>query len=219
MKDLLKTMLVLALFFASTFILLKLAGVLSLESIENGLQAIAHADPIVIALLIIGLLFADLLIAVPTLTICLFAGYFLGWLPGAIAISLGFYCAGISGYLISRRYGWPLIRKIYKAEERLEAMYEAFSRFGPTVLILCRAVPILPEVSSCMAGATGMPILRYLLLFSIGSIPYALLASYAGSISTIEDPKPAVMAAFVISLCLWLAWYVFMRRMNQAPST
>ena len=207
MKDLLKTMLVLALVFASTFIMLNISGILTVDSIEKMLQNLGNADPLVISVVVIGLLFADLMIAVPTLTIAVLAGYFLGWIPGFISVSLGFYCAGITGYSISRRYGWNLIRRIYQDEKRLNGMYEAFARLGPFVLIFCRATPILPEVSSCMAGATHMPFSRYLLLYSLGSLPYALLATYAGSISSLDNPSPAIITALGLSLLLWFVWY------------
>lgn len=216
MKDLFKTMFFLALIFASTFILLKSSGIISVEAINNFLQTMQASDRALIALVIIGLLFADLFIAVPTLTIGLFAGYFLGWIPGAMAVVAGFYSAGVTGYLVSRRYGWGLLQRIYRDERRLIDIKASFNRFGPMVLILCRAVPILPEISSCMAGATRMTFARYLLLYSIGSIPYALLASYAGSISTAEDPMPAIVTAIAISLVLWLAWYILTKKINTA---
>lgn len=207
MKDLLKTMFVLALLFASTFIMLNITGVLTIDSIQEGLQGIGTADPMIIAIVIIGLLLADLLIAVPTLTIAIFAGYFLGWMPGFVVVVLGFCSAGIASYSISRRYGWRLIRRIYQDEQRLNEIYDAFNRLGPLILVLCRAIPILPEVSSCMSGATKMPFSRYILFYSIGSIPYALLATYAGSISTLDNPAPAIIIALALSLLLWSSWY------------
>ena len=214
MKDLFKTMLFLALIFASTFIILKITGIISTDSIKDFLQTLQASDHVFIAMIIVGLLFADLFIAVPTLTISLLAGYFLGWIPGVIAVALGFYSAGVTGYLISRRYGEGVLKRIYRDEERLHDIQDAFNRFGPMVLILCRAMPILPEVSSCMAGATRMHFTRYLMLYSIGSIPYAILATYAGSVSTLEDPRPAIITAIAISLVLWFVWYVFTKHIK-----
>lgn len=218
MKDLLKTMLFLALLFACTFIILKITGIISIESIKDFLISLHTSYRALIATVIIALLFADLFIAVPTLTISLLAGYFLGWIPGVVAVALGFYSAGITGYLISRRFGWGLLERIYRDEARLYDIQNAFTRLGPIMLILCRATPILPEVSSCMAGATRMPFPRYLLLYSIGSIPYAFLVTYAGSISTLENPGPAIVTAFTISLVLWFSLYVFTRQTNKADT-
>jgi len=219
MKDLLKTMLVLALLFASTFIMLNITGVLTIDSIQQALQGMGTADPMMIAIVIIGLLLADLLIAVPTMTIAIFAGYYLGWMPGFVVVVLGFYSAGIAGYSISRRYGWRLIRHIYQDEQRLNEIYDAFNRLGPLILVLCRAIPILPEVSSCMSGATKMPFVSYLLFYSIGSIPYALLVTYAGSISTLDNPVPAIITALSLSLLLWLTWYiVVVKKQNDRMS-
>lgn len=208
MKDLIKTMLALFLIFASTFIMLNVTGILTTDAIQQILHDMRASSPIIITVVIAGLLFADLFIAVPTLTIAIVAGYLLGWMPGFFAVALGFYSAGIAGYTISRYYGRRLIRYIYRDENRLNEMHESFCRLGPLFLILCRAIPILPEVSSCMAGATKMPFVRYLLLYSIGSVPYAMLATYAGSISSLENPAPAIVAAISLSVFLWLTWYI-----------
>ena len=78
MKPLLKIMLILALAFASTFIIFKSTGLITVEKIELWLEMAKNADPIWVALIVAGLLFADLFIAVPTLTTMILGGFFLG---------------------------------------------------------------------------------------------------------------------------------------------
>jgi uncharacterized membrane protein YdjX (TVP38/TMEM64 family) len=72
-------------------------------------------------------------------------------------------------------------------------------------------MPILPEVTACLAGMTGMPFTKFLLAWSLSSVPYVLIASYAGSISSIDNPKPAILAALVLSAAFWLAWFIYHR--------
>ncbi len=95
-------------------------------------------------------------------------------------------------------------------------MRQIFSLYGPAMLIVCRAMPILPEVSCCMAGATRMPFLKFFAMYSLGTIPYALITTYAGSISTLGQPTPAIMTAIIISLILWLAWYILGKRIHSS---
>lgn len=207
MKNLIKSMLVLAAFFACTFIIIKSTGILTLEDIQLWLERAKEINPLYLALIVIALLFADLFIAIPTMTVTLMAGYFLGWSMGASAAIAGFFAAGLSGYVISRLLGWRLLKWIYKDEEKLQEMHDAFSSRASVVLVCCRALPILPEVSCCMAGATKMNFMRFLVMFSLGTIPYALIVSYAGSISSLEKPTPAILTAIVLSTLLWFIWY------------
>jgi len=214
MKDLIKVMFILALFFASTFLIIKLTGVITVDGIKELLYESKHQHQIYIILIVSALLFADLFIAIPTMTVTILAGYFLGWPLAIIACLIGFYLAGISGYLISRVYGYRLLEYIYKDRQRLNEMHDIYSRFGGVVLVICRAMPILPEVSCCMAGATKMNFGRFIIAYSLGTIPYVLVITYAGSISSLEKPTPAIMAGISVSLVLWLSWYLLSKKMS-----
>lgn len=215
MKDLAKIMLVLALVFAITFVIIKTTGLLTIDGIKQALEHAQQIHPAYIILIVVGLLFFDLFIAVPTMTVSILAGYFLGWSMGAAASLTGFYLAGITGYAISRVYGYRLLNHIYKDQQRLDDIHKNFSEYGPVILIICRAMPILPEVSCCMAGATRMSFYKFLAMYSLGTIPYALLITYAGSISSLEKPTPAILGAIGISLVLWLSWFVLGQKMQS----
>lgn len=77
MKSMLKIMLVLALLFASTFILLNATGVITLERIQHSLDLAKEVSPLLTGAVVTILLFADLFVAMPTLTIMLLSGFFL----------------------------------------------------------------------------------------------------------------------------------------------
>ncbi|MCH6258925.1 VTT domain-containing protein [Puniceicoccaceae bacterium K14] len=115
--------------------------------------------------------------------------------------------AGIGGYSLSQRFGMGMLRWICRDEKKLEESVSLFAKRGPILLLLCRASPILPEVSSCLAGATKMKFIRFLLFFGLATIPYAFAAARAGSISSLDDPSPAIFTAVGISLMLWLIWW------------
>lgn len=215
MKDLAKIMLVLALIFASTFIIIKTTGLITIDGIKQALEHAQQVQPAYIILIVIGLLFSDLFIAVPTMTVSILAGYFLGWPLGATASLIGFYLAGITGYAISRVYGYRLLNYIYKDQQRLDDIHKSFSEYGPVILIICRAMPILPEVSCCMAGATRMSFIKFLVMYSLGTVPYALIITYAGSTSSLEKPTPAILGAIGVSLVLWLSWFILGQRMQS----
>lgn len=204
-------MLALALVFASTFLILKVTDVITIEKIKLWLETAKNASPIYVAAIVAALLFADLFMAVPTLTVMVLGGYFLGPMLGAAAAISGLLGAGLCGYGLSSAYGDKLINVLVKKQEdRLEAI-TTFQQHGAVVILLSRSMPILPEVSACLAGMTGMPFVKFLLLWLVSTIPYAIIATYAGSISTLQNPTPAILTAIGLTAFFWTAWLVFQR--------
>lgn len=197
----------LAALFASTFLILALFGGFGTDEARRLVEAVLRVDKAWVAALVIVLLFADLFVAMPTLTLCILSGFYLGPWFGGVSASAGMLLAGISGYGLSRRFGTRLLRRVCRDERKLAETMELFAQRGPMVILLCRAAPILPEVSSCLAGATRMPFWRYLSRFGLATIPYAIVAARAGSSSSLDDPRPAILAVLGISLSLWLLWW------------
>ena len=160
------------------------------------------------------LLFVDLIISVPTLATITLSGYFLGPVIGALAGIVGLVMAGLGGYTVSRRYGDLLLKLVVKDETKRMDAVATFQEHGAVVILLSRASPILPEVSACMAGMTRMPLGKFLALWLASSVPYAAIAAYAGSISSLDNPQPAIFAAIGLMSVLWISWLV-VRRLSQ----
>lgn len=211
MKQLVTIALVLAALFASTFLLLKATGTLPTEQIVALITDAQEINGAYVAAWIIVVLFADLFIAIPTLTVSMLSGYSLGPLVGGICAVIGMMMAGVTGYAISWRYGPKLLVKIYRDPSKLQEMQRIFSNQGTIMLIMCRAAPILPEVCCCLAGANRMPLSRFLSCYAVATVPYAFIAAYAGAMSSLANPMPAIMTAIAISSSLWLAWFMVLR--------
>lgn len=208
MKALIKLILSLAAVFALTFVIIRFTGIISIEKIENWLTIASNANHLWVSLIVIALLFADLFIAVPTLTIMILSGYFLGHLNGAITSIVGVTLAGVTGYLVSYYHGEKLERFIIKDPQEQKDARQKFARHGVVMILFSRALPILPEVSACMSGLTKMPFYKFLIAWMISSVPYAVVATYAGSISSVDNPKPAIFAAIILSIFLWCGWFI-----------
>ncbi|MEX0299298.1 MAG: TVP38/TMEM64 family protein [Kordiimonas sp.] len=216
MKSLLKLATVLMLFFASTFLVVQATGVITPGKIETWLETAKNISPLYVMGIVVGLLFADLFIAVPTLTITIFAGYFLGHTQGAIAVFAGMLLAATTGYAVSYRYGPFVLRRIISDEKKSLEVKETFDQHGFTTILLARALPILPEVTACLAGITRMRFLRFFTAWSIGTIPYVLIATYEVPISSIKAPNPAIFTAIGITTVLWLAWLILQTKKKRA---
>ena len=206
MKLLIKTTLLLTAIFACTFFIIKVTGVLTLDDIKSWFLTLQSQPAYYLGSLVIILLLADLFIAIPTMTVILLSGYFLGFQAAVIFSFIGLAAAATTGYTLSYLWGEKLLLKISHNTSELEIMKRSFHKHGVMVLILSRAMPILPEVSTCLAGITRMPLRRFILGWGLGTIPYLLITSYAGSISDVDNPTPAIVAAIAITCTLWLAW-------------
>lgn len=209
MTSLVKIMLTLAIFFASTFVVLKSTGLVTVSKVEAWFEMAKSVDAIYVCVVIVLLLFADLFIAIPTLTVMLLAGFFLGPLVGSISAVLGLSLAGACGYGLSRRYGHFLLSFLVNDQQKQIDAVNMFQQHGAVVILLSRATPILPEVSACMAGMTKMPFMKFCILWLVSTVPYAVIACYAGSISSVENPKPAIFTAIGLTALFWSGWFVF----------
>ncbi|MFC4996078.1 DedA family protein [Rubritalea tangerina] len=134
---------------------------------------------------------------------------------GAVCGSLGLTLAGVTGYTLCRLYGYQMLRRIYRDEELLLDMKATFHRHSVLVLLLSRAAPMFPEAASCLAGATHMPFLRFLLAFGSSCTLYSIAVAYAGSLSSSEDITPAIIAYLCIMTVLWSSWALFSRKMKK----
>jgi len=214
MKSLIKLVTILAIFFATTFLVVKYAGVLTVDQIKGWLIQAQNISTVYVSVIIGILLFCDLFIAIPTLTVTILSGYFLGHTLGAFVAFTGMFLASICGYSISRYYGEGLLKLLLNGEQQRREAICTFKQHGFVMILLSRALPILPEVSACLSGMTVMPIRKFIMAWLMSTLPYVLIASFVGSISSYENPKPAIYGALAISLSLWSAWYFYHRKVN-----
>ena len=163
MKPLIKVFLIIATCFAATFLLIKFTGILTVEQIEGWLTQAKELSPIYVGTIVGLLLFADLFIAVPTLTVTILAGYFLGHTYGAVSALIGVILSGVCGYTLSRCYGDIILGFLLKDEGKRNEAIITFQKHGFMMILLSRAMPILPEVTACLSGMTRMPFSKFIL--------------------------------------------------------
>jgi uncharacterized membrane protein YdjX (TVP38/TMEM64 family) len=212
MKDLLKIAFVLVLVFALTAFIIKSTGIVTEESVLAFIENAKSINPLYLAAGVVLLLTIDLLIAVPTMATILIAGYTMGPLLGGAASATGLMTLGLSGYGMGHRFGRPILARLFKDEAKLANIEQAFAKNDLLTLFACQALPILPELSCTLAGIARMPFGRFLFGYSVGVVPFAFIVAWAGSISTLSEPGPAIYAAIAISVGLLLVWTVIRRR-------
>lgn len=216
MKSMLKVLLVISLVFAATFLVMKLMGWLSVDQVTAWLTWASTLSPYILSAIVVVLLFLDLFIAMPTLTVIVLAGYFLGYPLAAAVVFVGTLLAALVGYFLSLFYGHRLLYLLLKNQTKRDDAIAAFQRNGVVMIILARAMPILPEATACMAGISKMRFYVFFGAWLIGAVPYILIATYAGAISSWANPKPALFMGLGLSAFLWLCWLgcFYLKRKN-----
>jgi uncharacterized membrane protein YdjX (TVP38/TMEM64 family) len=154
----------------------------------------------------IGLLVADLALPVPGSVVMSALGWLYGWFWGGLAGAGGSFLSGIIAYALCRCIGDSAARKILGEKDFAKSQQLAESH-GLWFIALSRALPILPEVTTCAAGLTRVPLGRFSLALACGSLPtgflYAALgATHAGW-------------AFGLSLLLPVALWALSRRLGS----
>ena len=212
MRDLLRIALILGLAFASTFLVVQGLGLLPEEGVIRWLEGLRDIHPLWLMAGVIALLLLDLLIAVPTMTTILLAGWLLGPLLGGLTGAVGLMLMGSLGYGLGRLMGRPILSRLLGDRDRLAEIEAAFARNDLLTLAVCQALPILPELSATLAGVARMPPTRFALGYGIGTVPFAFILASGGAASSPEDLRPAILTAIALSALLLILWRLLLRR-------
>ncbi len=212
MGDLLKLAGVLAIAFASTFLVMQGLGLMPAEGVIRWLQGLRDIHPLWLAAGVVALLMLDLLVAVPTMMTILLAGWLMGpWLGGAVA-ALGLMAMGATGYGIGRLAGRRVLGWMLKDPARLAGIEAAFARNDLLTLVVCQALPILPELSATLAGIARMHPGRFALGYGLGVIPFSFIVAHGGAASQPDDLRPAILTVIAVSGGLLIAGRLLLRR-------
>lgn len=151
---------------------------------EQWLRGLAEQPPSPVATfaLVVGLLATDILLPIPSSVISTLSGWQLGWLLGTLATWIGMNLGAIIGFALARRYGQRFALWFARGED-LDRMREVSDRFGPSVLVLTRAMPVFAEAGVLIAGIHRLRWGRFLpavIASNLGiAIAYSALGDYA----------------------------------------
>ena len=160
-------------------------------------------------LLGIALLLADLLLPIPGTIVMSALGAVYGvWLGGFIAAA-GSMLAGIFGYGLGRFFNKGFVKR-WLGEKDFEKGCLLFDRGGAWVVAMSRALPILPEVLSCMAGLLRMPFGKFVIALICGAIPMGFLFAWIGALGT-DYPGWGLGFSLGVPAVLW-GMAAFLRR-------
>jgi len=166
------------------------------EVVQHTLQSEASIAWITLA--VIAFLLADIVLPVPSSFVLSTTGYLLGAGVGAAVCFVGLSCASLAGYALGRYAGGPLTQRIV-GRAQLERFAELSRRHGDLLLVAFRAMPVLAEATTILAGISRLPPLRFMIVVSVGNAVVALV--YAG-IGAVSANQSSFLFASIASIVL-----------------
>ena len=167
-------------------------------------------------LAIIGLLVSDLFLPIPATPVMSAAGYLYGTLIGGLVSAVGSFAAGMAGYGLCRAFGRDIALRL-AGEKELAEHHTLFQRSGPWLVAASRWLPLLPEVISCLAGLTRMPLRVFAVSLACGAVPMGFVFAAIGAAGQ-DNPKLALALSVLVPPVLWLAVRPLLRRKNGGDS-
>ncbi len=183
------------------FLVFQSWGVLPMDGLGEMLLA---RGPVAVVLIFLLLVF-DLILPVPSSVLMTLNGIFLGPIWGAVASFAAATLGACLGFGLGRKLGRPMVRR-FMSDRELTRMDGFVDRFGPYGIILSRAVPMMTETASCVAGLSRMTFGRFLVASIIGTLPITIAYAWAGANSgTIQS---GIMMFLLLAALPAVGWLV-----------
>ena len=161
-------------------------------------------------LAIVGLLMSDLVLPIPATPVMSAAGYVYGPVVGGLISAAGSFCAGLAGYGLCRAFGRGIAARL-AGEKEMTEHETLFQRSGPWLVAASRWLPLLPEVVSCLAGLTRMPLRVFVVALACGSIPLGFVYAGIGAAGQ-EHPGLALGLSVLAPVVLWALVRPFLKQ-------
>jgi uncharacterized membrane protein YdjX (TVP38/TMEM64 family) len=166
-------------------------------------------------LIALGLMISDLFLPIPASGIMAAIGNIYGIGIGLLINFFAFFGAGMLAYIIARAFSSKGAQWLCSAEE-LETYKAFFDKWGGHSIIISRLFPILPEVTSLLAGFSKMNFKSYTTSLFLGTLPVCAFYTWLGH-STKEEPFWGIIAAVSLPLILWFIFnrYIKLNDINN----
>lgn len=168
------------------------------------------------ATIVIGLLAIDIFIPVPSSIVMVLSGAVFGVWWGALLAFLGSIGGEWLGFELARRYGAAWFSRFIGDEDERRRLNRILATHGAAAVVVTRALPIVMETMSVVAGLSAMTRRTFLLASAIGTAPIVIVYAYAGAASR---ETGSLVPAIVILIAVAAGGWVWYRSIRTEPSS
>src|SRR5439155_25440757 len=115
------------------------------------------------------------------------------------------------GFELVRRYGRRASSKMV-GDDELERLGRVFDRHGAAVVVVTRALPVVMETMSVVAGLSKMNRGSFLIASLVGTAPIVVVYAYAGAVS--RQTGSLVPAIIMLIAVAAFGWVVYKAKME-----
>ena len=164
----------------------------------------------------IGLIVADLFLPIPAPPIMAAMGTLYGTMVGGLIATTGSILAGLCAYGLSRLLGLKAARFL-AGESELADLQRFFDSWGAAGIIASRALPVVPEVMTILAGLAKMHFGRFILALSLGSVPVGFALAWVGG--TTGTSSLLLLVLTLVPAVGWCLYVVATSRRRRAKQS
>lgn len=162
---------------------------------------------------VVTLLAVDLFLPVPSSIVMILSGAAFGIVGGAALSLVGSIGGEWLGFELVRRYGRRASARLV-GDDEIERLGRVFARYGAVAVAVTRAVPVVMETMTVVAGLSTMSRGVFLLASLIGTGPIVLVYAYAGAAS--RDSGSLVPAVVILIAVAASAGVFYRARFERA---
>jgi uncharacterized membrane protein YdjX (TVP38/TMEM64 family) len=150
--------------------------------------------------LAIALIWADVFLPIPQTAVIAALGLIYGTVIGGLLGSLALVTGGLLGYGLMRTSLRRFAQRF--AGRSLHRMESLFERRGTWAIILTRSLPYsTAEAAVFLAGLAGMPMRKFVVALTVGSVPTAFVFAAIGA-GWQTQPILALTVSYVLPILL-----------------
>jgi uncharacterized membrane protein YdjX (TVP38/TMEM64 family) len=151
--------------------------------------------------LAIALIWADVVLPVPQTAVIAALGIIYGTVFGGLLGSLGLISGGFLGYALMRTSARRFVDRLV-GRQSLHKMESLFDRAGAWAIVLTRSLPYsIPEAIVFLAGVAGMPMGKFTIALTVGSVPTAFAFAAIGA-GWANQPVLVLIVSYVLPMLL-----------------
>lgn len=142
----------------------------------------SHEVATIIFIVVVSLLAVDIILPIPASIVSTMGGALLGGPAGIIASWIGMTLGSLAGYALGRVGGRPILQRL-AGPLSLDALERDVTRFGAHMLVTGRAVPVLAEATTLIAGVARMPLGEFVVMSAAANLGVSAVYSTVGALS------------------------------------
>jgi len=176
------------------------------EDLEQWMAANLHSEKSIATFTFLSFSFMalDTLLPVPSSLLMILNGKILGPFFGTLLSWSSSLLSSVFGFYLGRSAN-PYFDKFFSGQDKAFSN-NFFQKFGNLAIVISKALPILSEAISIVAGTTAISFKTFLLYSSLGHLVVSVIYAYLGSFyNTINS---GVVTVIIIGSTVLLGWLV-----------